>query len=233
MNDIKDILKTARKSKGMTQQEVADAAGINIRHYQCFEGGKRDLNNASFRLACAVYQTLGIAFSEVLEKEPAAMCVETKLSDIPHSLQRLTDKPMRIAICRRKLQFADTADMDAWWSHYASFIDRAPHWFLLGYYTQKQYVDNEDARCLGDLEQLKWDCREGKIDLILVQNLHQFSRNITDSLAFIKELKYLPRPVGVFIEQVHLHSLDANAEMLLSILMAVAEDEHRNKHRNI
>ena len=54
------ILRAARMSKGMTQQAVADAAGIHMRHYQMFESGARDLLNASFRIACAICRTLDI-----------------------------------------------------------------------------------------------------------------------------------------------------------------------------
>jgi len=54
------MLKRARKSKGMTQQQVADAAGIHLRPYQRFEYGERDLAGASFRIAYAVCKVLGI-----------------------------------------------------------------------------------------------------------------------------------------------------------------------------
>lgn len=38
---MREILKNARKSKGMTQQEVADCLGISLRYYQNIEAGKR------------------------------------------------------------------------------------------------------------------------------------------------------------------------------------------------
>jgi len=53
-------LKCVRVSKNMTQQEVADKAGINIRHYQMFESGSRNLMNASFGITVSVLQALGI-----------------------------------------------------------------------------------------------------------------------------------------------------------------------------
>jgi DNA-binding XRE family transcriptional regulator len=55
-----DKLKAARLRKGMTQQDVANNAGINLRHYQMFEGGKRDLVNASFRTVMAVCKALDV-----------------------------------------------------------------------------------------------------------------------------------------------------------------------------
>jgi len=55
-----NTLKRARKMKGMTQQNVADKANISLRHYQKFESGERDLNNASFRIGLSVCKALGI-----------------------------------------------------------------------------------------------------------------------------------------------------------------------------
>ena len=55
-----NILKRARKAKGMTLQQVADKAGINIRQYQRFERGDRSLLNASFQITMAVCFALDI-----------------------------------------------------------------------------------------------------------------------------------------------------------------------------
>jgi len=60
------MLKCARKSKGMTQQQVADAAGIRLRPYQRFEYGERDLAGASFRIAFAICKALDIDPEEIL-----------------------------------------------------------------------------------------------------------------------------------------------------------------------
>jgi len=59
LNDM-NILRTARKELGLTQQQVADKANINQRQYQMFESGTRDLINASFRIAMAVCESLEI-----------------------------------------------------------------------------------------------------------------------------------------------------------------------------
>jgi len=55
-----NTLKEARIAKGMTQQQVADKAGIAMRHYQQFECGNRNLLNASFRITMAICFALDI-----------------------------------------------------------------------------------------------------------------------------------------------------------------------------
>ena len=43
---------------GMTQQKVADRAGIPLQSYQQFESGKRKIRRASFDIACRVLKAL-------------------------------------------------------------------------------------------------------------------------------------------------------------------------------
>ena len=54
----KDVLIEARKRLGLTQQQVADKAGVAMRHYQMFEGGTRKLSTSSFNLASKVLRVL-------------------------------------------------------------------------------------------------------------------------------------------------------------------------------
>lgn len=54
----KDILITARKKLGLTQQQVADKAHVAMRHYQMFEGGKRKLSSSSFWTASQILKAL-------------------------------------------------------------------------------------------------------------------------------------------------------------------------------
>ena len=54
------ILRRKRIELGLTQQQIADRAGILVRQYQKFEGGERDIMNASFDLACKVIEAVGM-----------------------------------------------------------------------------------------------------------------------------------------------------------------------------
>ena len=52
------VLKKRRNQLGLTQQEVAEKAGINIKQYQRFETGERELTDASFMTTCQVLKAL-------------------------------------------------------------------------------------------------------------------------------------------------------------------------------
>lgn len=49
-----------RKALGMTQQQVADPAGITLRQYQKFESGERTLSSATMRIGLAICHVLNL-----------------------------------------------------------------------------------------------------------------------------------------------------------------------------
>jgi len=55
-------LRHQREALNMTQQQVADAAGIQWRQYQRLESGERSMSSASLRI--------GLAICDVLQLDP-------------------------------------------------------------------------------------------------------------------------------------------------------------------
>ena len=62
-NNINKLL-YQRSLSGMTQQQVADSAGMNIRQIQKFESGERDLGNMTLRNALSLAKALGCEVSD-------------------------------------------------------------------------------------------------------------------------------------------------------------------------
>ena len=54
----KEILREKRVTLEMTQQQVADKAGIKLQQYQKFESGERNIMTCSFQIACRVIEAL-------------------------------------------------------------------------------------------------------------------------------------------------------------------------------
>lgn len=67
----KEILREQRVLHEMTQQQVADKAGIKIQQYQKFESGERNILTSSFQLACKVLRALEIDVNKFLDGEYA------------------------------------------------------------------------------------------------------------------------------------------------------------------
>ena len=59
-----EILREKRITLGLTQQQVADRAKINLQQYQKFESGERNIKTASFQLACRVIEALEMDISD-------------------------------------------------------------------------------------------------------------------------------------------------------------------------
>ena len=63
------ILREKRVVQGLTQQQVADKAGIKLQQYQKFESGERNIKTASFQIACRVIEALGMNISDFYHDE--------------------------------------------------------------------------------------------------------------------------------------------------------------------
>lgn len=58
-----NILQNARAELGLTQQQVADKAQVQLRQYQKFENGERNLSSSSFDIARRVLNALNLDLS--------------------------------------------------------------------------------------------------------------------------------------------------------------------------
>jgi len=65
------ILREARQRLGLTQQQVADKARIQIRQYQKFEGGERKLSTSSFYIARKVLEVLQLDVTTFVREKNA------------------------------------------------------------------------------------------------------------------------------------------------------------------
>ena len=115
-------------------------------------------------------------------------------------------------------------------SYYTNLISSNPDWQFVQVYSDPGVTGTRAGRRLGFMQMLK-DCREGKIDKILVKSLARFARNTVDALKYIRELKELG--ISVFFETHNLDTSTGGGEILLTILAATAEEESRTISKNI
>ena len=69
------------------------------------------------------------------------------------------------------------------------------------------------------------DAYEGKFQMIITKEVSRFSRNILDTIAYTRELKAIG--IGVIFATDRINTLDPEAEMLLSYLASMAQEESR------
>lgn len=110
---------------------------------------------------------------------------------------------------------------------YQKMIEENPNWEYVGLYYDEGKSGTSVKRRKGFLKMIE-DCKAGKIDMILTKSVARFARNTLDSLKYIKELKNLDPPVGVYFETEKIYSLDSNKMMLVN-LSSLAEWESESK----
>lgn len=64
----KSTLAEYRKKSGLTQQAVADAAGVNIRLYQKYERGDVNISAVAAGTVARIAQALGMTVEELLHQ---------------------------------------------------------------------------------------------------------------------------------------------------------------------
>lgn len=73
------------------------------------------------------------------------------------------------------------------------------------------------------------DCENGKIDLIVTKSVSRFARNILDCIGYVRQLKAMKPPVGIYFETERIYTLSNNSEMSLSFIATLAQEESHNK----
>lgn len=114
--------------------------------------------------------------------------------------------------------------------YYAGLIKNNPDWEFAGIYRDHGKsglrIDERDG-----LNELIQKVLEGEIDLILTKSISRISRNILNTLLIIKRLKEMN--VNMYFEKQDLNTADVNADLMISIMGSLAQEESRNMSENI
>lgn len=62
-------LQTIRLERGLTQAQLAEASGVNLRILQQYESGKNNINNAAAIRLYKLSKVLGCSIEDLLEDE--------------------------------------------------------------------------------------------------------------------------------------------------------------------
>lgn len=65
----KETLQAIRKARGMTQKELAAAAGIKLKALQHYEGGFRDIDMAAARTVVRIAKALDVTVEDIIGPE--------------------------------------------------------------------------------------------------------------------------------------------------------------------
>ena len=129
------------------------------------------------------------------------------------------------AYCRVSTDQDDQANsFESQQRYFKEYIERNPDWALYeifadegmtGTNTKKRKAFNRMISC----------AKRGDFDLIITKEISRFARNTLDSVYYTRELK--KHGVGVIFMNDNINTLDADAELRLTIMSSIAQEESR------
>lgn len=114
--------------------------------------------------------------------------------------------------------------------HYSDLISSKENWKMVDIYADEG-ITGTSAEKREDFQRLLADCRRGLIDRVLVKSISRFARNTKECLETIRELKSLG--VGVYFEKENINTLEADSEILITMLGAFAQAESESISANV
>lgn len=108
--------------------------------------------------------------------------------------------------------------------YFKEYIDRQPDWELYQVYADEG-ITGTSTKKRAAFNRMIGDAHMGKFRLILTKEVSRFSRNILDTISYTRELKAIG--VGVVFMNDGINSLEPDAELRLSIMGSMAQEESR------
>lgn len=127
--------------------------------------------------------------------------------------------------CRVSTDKEDQANsFEAQQRYFKEYIDRKPDWELYEVYADEG-ITGTSTKKRTQFNRMINDARMGKFKLIITKEVSRFSRNILDTISFTRELRAMG--VGVLFMNDGISTLEPDAELRLSIMGSIAQEESR------
>ncbi len=136
------------------------------------------------------------------------------------------DIPLRVTYYARVSSETDEQlnSLDNQIAYYENFIKKNEAWtFVPGYVDEG--LSGISTKKRKHFNEMISDAKDGMFDLIITKEISRFARNTLDSLQYTRDL--LGWGVGVFFQNDNINTLDEDAELRLTIMSSIAQDELR------
>ena len=108
--------------------------------------------------------------------------------------------------------------------YFREYIQNRPDWELYEIYADEG-ITGTSTRKRTQFNHMINDAYDGKFQMIITKEVSRFSRNILDTIAYTRELRAIG--IGVIFANDRINTLEPEAEMLLSFLASLAQEESR------
>lgn len=142
------------------------------------------------------------------------------------------NRPLRVAAyCRVSTDALDQAhSLESQVRYFSELIEKNPDWTIAGVYADEG-LSGTSLKKRAAFNRMVEAALAGGIDLILTREVSRFARNTVDALQVTRELAR--RGVGVVFLADNIRSLDPDAELRLTILSSIAQEESRRTSERV
>lgn len=114
--------------------------------------------------------------------------------------------------------------------YFMQLIEKEPAWELVEIYTDDG-VTGTNTKKRRAFNHMMEAAMQGKIDLIITKEISRFARNTLDSVSYTRELR--KHGVGVIFMNDNINTLDPDAELRLTIMASIAQEESRKTSERV
>ena len=141
-------------------------------------------------------------------------------------------KPLRVAAyCRVSTEQEDQVNsFESQKRFFEQYITANPDWQLYEIFADEGLSGTSTKKRV-DFQRMIACAKSGKLDLIITKEISRFARNTLDSIYYTRELKR--HGVGVIFLNDNINTLDGDAELRLSILSSIAQEESRRTSQRV
>lgn len=135
------------------------------------------------------------------------------------------------AYCRVSTDSRDQANsFESQQKYFKEYIENHPDWELVEIFADKGVSGTSTKHRVEFLRMIE-NAKNGQIDLIITKEISRFARNVLDSIGYTRELKRYG--VGVIFVLDNLNTMDPDAELRLTIMSSLAQDESRRTSERV
>lgn len=129
------------------------------------------------------------------------------------------------AYCRVSTDKEDQVNsFEAQCSFFRDYIENHADWQLYQVYADEG-ITGTNTKKRTEFLRMMTDARERRFSLVITKEVSRFSRNLLDTIAYTRELKALG--IGVLFVTDGIHTLEPDAELRLSIMASIVQEESR------
>ena len=161
------------------------------------------------------------------DKKPTVIIIPPK----PEAAQASKRQLRVAAYCRVSTDDEEQlTSYEAQKNYYTDKIMTNKEWTMAGIFADEG-ITGTSARKRPEFLRMIRQCKQVKIDIILTKSISRFARNTVDCLNYIRALKELG--IAVIFEKENINTLEADSEILITMLGAFAQSESESISSNV